>query len=56
MITVKEAVQAAAETLGLGEKVNAYLNGETSEGQAETEHLTRCFSVVENELMRSRFT
>lgn len=55
MITVKEAVKAAAETLGLEQKVNAYLDGKSEDGQAETEHLTRCFSVVENELALDYF-
>ena len=55
MITVKEGVIAAAEVLGFGERVKAYLDGESQDGKTETEALIRCFSTVENELALDYF-
>ncbi|MBQ3220928.1 MAG: hypothetical protein IJB34_03080 [Clostridia bacterium] len=49
-MTVKECVLGAAELLGVAETVRAYLDGESTEGEAETTALLRCFNTVENEL------
>ena len=49
-MTVKEIILAAAGELGLTEKVQAYLDGASENGKAETEKLLHCFNLVENEL------
>lgn len=49
-MTVKEGILAAAGELGIYEEVQAYLQGENSDGARETENLLRCFNLVENEL------
>ncbi len=50
-ITVKEAVLAAAQSLGIYEDVSQYVNGENNEsGERYTALLLRCFRSVENEL------
>ena len=49
-MTVKEIILAAAGELGLNEKVQAYLDGASENGKAETEKLLHCFNLVENEL------
>ncbi len=48
-MTVKEIILLAANEVGCGEKVQAYLAGGT-DGEAETLALLRCFNLVENEL------
>ena len=49
-MTVKEILTAAATGLGLAEEVNAYLLGTSTEGEAVTSELLRCFNLVENEV------
>jgi hypothetical protein len=49
-MTVLECINATATELGMGERVRKYLEGFTSEGEAEAHELLRCFNLVENEL------
>ena len=49
-MTVKEIILAAAQALGIGESVEAYLTGVSTEAEAETLSLLRCFNLVENEV------
>lgn len=50
-VSVKAAVRATAQTLGVGEGVEAYLDGNsTEEGKRDAEFLLACFNRVENEL------
>lgn len=49
-MTVKECVKLAAGELGIGDSVNAYVDGTSDEGKQETETLLRCFNIVENEV------
>lgn len=49
-MTVKEILIAAAENLGFADKVSAYLNGTSTDAEAEAKNLLRCFNIVENEL------
>ncbi len=50
VITVKEAILAAASNLGLHEGVEAYLNGTSTDCEKEVKALLRCFNFVEGEL------
>lgn len=51
-MTVKEIILAAACELGIGEKVEAYLAGKSTDAETETiaKALLRCFNLVENEV------
>lgn len=50
-VSVKSAVRAAAQVLGIAENVEAYINREeTEEGREDTTLLLKCFNRVENEL------
>ncbi len=49
-ITVKEALRAAADHLGMYERIEGYLNGTSSDAATEVEALLRCFNIVESEL------
>lgn len=50
-ISIKSAVRAAAQMLGIAEGVNDYLDGgETEEGKRDAEILLKCFNRIENEL------
>ena len=51
-MTVKEILLAAANELGVGEKVEAYLAGKSTDTEGETiaKALLRCFNLVENEV------
>lgn len=49
-MTVKEVILLAAEELGMGEKVSAFLEGESTDGEKATDALLRCFNLVENEV------
>ena len=50
-ISVKNAVCAAAQTLGIADGVEAYLENQTDEvGKKDVELLVECFNRVENEL------
>ena len=50
-VSVKSAIRATAQTLGIGDGVEAYLDGNaTEEGKRNTEFLLKCFNCVENEL------
>ncbi len=50
-IRIKDAVRETAQSLGLGEEVDAYLDGcETYVGENAVALLLRCFERVENEL------
>ena len=49
-MTVKDVIALAAEELGIGDVVKAYLGGDKSQGEAETKALLRCFNLVENEV------
>lgn len=49
-MTVKEVLTAAAFELGMADEVQAYLDGSSQTGEADTENLLRCFNLVENEL------
>lgn len=50
-ISVKNAVRAAAQALGIADGVEAYLeNGSDGVGKKDTELLVECFNRVENEL------
>ena len=54
-MTVKECVLGAADLVGIGETVRAYLDGQALDGEAETAALLRCFNLVENELALDYF-
>ena len=50
-VSVKAAVRATAQALGIADGVEAFLDGEeTEEGKKDTELLVKCFNRVENEL------
>lgn len=50
-VSVKAAVRATAQALGIGDGVEAYLDGgATEEGRRNAEFLLECFNRVENEL------
>ena len=49
-MTVKEVLLTAAFELGMADEVQAYLDGSSEAGEADTENLLRCFNLVENEL------
>ena len=50
-ISVREVVREAAQVLGLSEWVENYLSeGDSEEGQKDTEILVECFNRVQNEL------
>ena len=50
-ISVKSAIRATAQMLGIVEEVDRYLDGEeTEEGKRDTEILLECFNHIENEL------
>ena len=49
-MTVVEIILASATELGIADDVQAYLDGESNVGEADTENLLRCFNLVENEL------
>ena len=50
-ISVRSAVRAAAQMLGVADGVEAHLLGEETEaGKRDTELLLECFNRVENEL------
>lgn len=49
-MTVVEIILASATELGIADDVQAYLDGESDVGEADTENLLRCFNLVENEL------
>ncbi len=50
VITVKEAILAAAYHLGIHDGVQAYLNNTNLTAQKEVAALLRCFNLVESEL------
>ena len=47
---VKDVIVLAAEELGVGEKVKAFLSQGDVSGEATTDALVRCFNLVENEV------
>ena len=49
-MTVKDVILAAAEGIGIQEKVKAFAESGSSEGKKETEILVQCFNRVENEV------
>jgi hypothetical protein len=49
-MTVQEIIIAAAEELGVQDKVNDYLLNGSTIGKKETETLLMCFNLVENEV------
>ena len=49
-MTVIECIKATATELGIGERVRAFLEGVSSEGEEDVNTLLRCFNMVENEL------
>ena len=49
-MTVKEVLLTAAFELGMADGVQAYLDGTSQAGKADTERLLTCYNLVENEL------
>lgn len=49
-MTVLETIKATATALGIAKEVNDYLEGVSTDGEADTNALLRCFNIVENEL------
>ena len=49
-MTVKEVLLTAAFELGLADGVQAYLDGTSQAGKADTARLLTCYNLVENEV------
>ena len=49
-MTVKEILLAAAYQLAIGEKVEAFFAGTSTDGEAQAKALLHCFNLVENEV------